>query len=220
MKVGFTKLSTIDYPGDICSMIFFTGCNFSCGYCHNVDVNNGNVDYDLESVLKELEADYHIISSVCLSGGEPTINKSFIKVVDFLYNKGFSIKLDTNGSNYKVLKEVANKLDYIAMDIKAPLRKYQEIANYQNTDNIKMSIELIKTLPRYEFRTTVSPSFLGEEDIKEIATMLTSAKRYVLQGYKKIPGSYEAIEPTKEWLEDIAYNIKGYFGEVIVKGGR
>lgn len=219
MKVGFTKLSTIDYPEEICSVIFFPGCNFRCGYCHNRDVVNGQVDYELYEVLEELTEDKKIIEAVCLSGGEPTLYKGLPEVVTYLKNRGFLIKLDTNGSHPELLEKLKPQLDYVAMDIKGPLRKYQEIADYKNIESIKRSIEIIKTLPDYEFRTTVSPSFLALEDIREITALLKGAKRYVLQGLKNTP-FYQAEEPTTEWLNEIAQNIRSHFSEIYVRGGR
>ncbi len=219
MKVGFTKLSTIDYPNEICSVIFFPGCNFRCGYCHNIDVVKGKVDYELNEVLEELKEDYQIIPAVCLSGGEPTLYKDLPEVVAYLKNLDFLIKLDTNGSHPELLEKLKPQLDYVAMDIKGPLRKYQAIANYNNIENIKKSVEIIKTLPDYEFRTTVSPSFLAPEEIQEIAVLLKGAKRYVLQGFKNTP-FYKAEEPTTEWLNEIAQNIRSHFSEINVRGGR
>jgi len=219
MKVGFTKLSTIDYPQEICSVIFFPGCNFRCGYCHNRDVIKGQVDYELNEVLEELAEDYQIIPAVCLSGGEPTLYADLPKVIAYLKNQGFLIKLDTNGSNPELLEELKNQLDYVAMDIKGPLRKYQAIADYEDTENIKRSIEIVKTLPDYEFRTTVSPSFLVPEEIREIAILLRGTKRYVLQGFKNT-SFYQAEEPTAKWLNQIAQTIGSHFREIYVRGGR
>ena len=220
MKVGFTKLSTIDYPGKICSVIFMPHCNFRCGYCHNQDVVDGNVDRKLDDVLKELAQDQKIISSVCISGGEPTLHPELATIAKELKKQGFLLKLDTNGSNPYLLETVLPYLDYVAMDIKGPLSRYSAIAKYDEINKILRSISLVRTLKDYEFRTTISPTYLLESDVLAIANLIQGSKKYVLQGYKKARSDFEAEEPTKEWLQQIASLVKPYFTEVMVRGGK
>lgn len=220
MKVGFTKLSTIDYPGKICSVIFMPHCNFKCGYCHNQNVVDGNVERNLADVLKELYQDQKIISSVCISGGEPTLHPELAIIAKDLKKQGFLVKLDTNGSNPHLLETILPYLDYVAMDIKGPLYKYSAIAKYDDTNKILRSIDLVKTFKDYEFRTTISPTYLLETDVLAIANLLQGSKRYVLQGYKKARSDFNAEEPTKEWLQQLASIVKPYFTEVMIRGGK
>jgi pyruvate formate lyase activating enzyme len=191
MKIGgFQKVSLIDYPGLISAIVFLQGCNFRCSYCHNPQL----VDPDLfdpcineKDVLDFLHTRRGKLDAVAITGGEPTIQKNLIPFIKKIKKMGFAVKIDTNGSQPQVIKELlAEKLlDYIAMDIKAPLEKYEEIVNVPvNPESIKESIKLvIKSKIPYEFRTTVVQSQLDEKDILHIAKLISGAQNFVLQKF-------------------------------------
>jgi len=191
MKIGgLQKVSLIDYPGMISAIIFSQGCNFRCSYCHNP----GLVDPDLfqpcikeKDVLDFLQTRRGKLDAVAITGGEPTIQNNLTPFIIQIKKMGFAVKLDTNGSKPQVIKAlIAEKLlDYIAMDIKAPLEKYEKIVNVPvNSESIKESIEIIlhSKIP-YEFRTTVVQSQLEEKDIINIAKLISGASQYVLQNF-------------------------------------
>ncbi len=191
MKIGgLQKVSLIDYPGLICAIVFLQGCNFKCPYCHNPEL----VDPPLfkpgikeKNVLEFLNLRRGKIDAVTITGGEPTIQNDLESFIRQVKNMGFAVKLDTNGSHPQVIKALlAEKLlDFIAMDVKAPLEKYKNIVNTQvDTDSIKESIDLIlKTKIPYEFRTTVVESQLEEDDILNIGKLISGASKYVLQKF-------------------------------------
>lgn len=191
MKIGgLQRVSLIDYPGLICAVIFLQGCNFKCPYCHNPEL----VDPGLfRSCIKEsdlmefLDLRKGKLDAVSITGGEPTIQNDLAAFIKEIKQKGYAVKLDTNGSRPEVIKSLIDEklLDYIAMDVKAPLDKYKEIVKVQvDQDSIRESIKLIlKAKIPYEFRTTIVQSQLEENDILKIGKLLTGAGSYVLQKF-------------------------------------
>jgi len=187
---GIQKSSFSDYPDKISIVLFVAGCNFRCGFCHNPELvyNRKNLPkYSDQEILDYLNKRKKILEAVVISGGEPTIYKKLPVFIKKLKNIGFLIKLDTNGTNPSMLKQLINDkvIDYLAMDLKGPLAKYQLITkNNLNFKNITTSIDLIinSQLP-YEFRSTVLPYFHQEEDIINMAKLITGADLYYLQSF-------------------------------------
>jgi len=179
---GFQRNSFIDYPGKIASVLFLGGCNFVCYYCHN----NNILCYESNSiafsgVLDELREQVGFVDAVVITGGEPTLHPHLKEIISEIKKLGFLVKLDTNGTNSEILKEL--DVDYIAMDIKAPLDRYAEVVGVDiDVDEIKKSIEYIKTLDNYMFRTTLCP-MLSERDISEIGKLIQGAKCFQLQQF-------------------------------------
>lgn len=198
--------SMLDYPCHVCTTIFFDKCNFKCEYCQNKDLEKmKDLDFEKEILPKLIERQA-FVDYIVLSGGECTIDSYTQKIINLLYEKGFKIGLHTNGTMPEFLEKNINKLSYIGMDIKNDLDKYEEISGAKvNIDKIKNSIEIIiKNLKDYEFRTTIYPKFINEEDCIQIAKYLqkNKAKKYVLQQYKKIQG-LAVIPFSREKLEEI-----------------
>lgn len=191
MKIGgLQRVSLIDYPGLISAVIFLQGCNFKCSYCHNpelVDSSLFRTCIKENDVMEFLETRKGKLDGVSITGGEPTIQEKLPAFIRQIKKMGFAVKLDTNGSRPHIIKNLTAEklLDYIAMDIKAPLEKYKNIANtHIDPHSIKESIRLIldAKIPS-EFRTTVVESQLDEEDIRKIADMISGANKYVLQKF-------------------------------------
>lgn len=142
--------------------------------------------------MKYLRQRRALIDGVCITGGEPTLWNGLRKFIIDIKEEGFDVKLDTNGSRPDVLETLMNDklLDYIAMDIKAPLAKYNVYAaKAEDIFNVKKSMNLIMASETdYEFRTTVNQNLLSVEDFSNIADLIANAKRYVLQPYKYSEG--------------------------------
>lgn len=189
---GIQKFSTVDYPGYTVASIFTIGCNMRCGYCHNPELvlpeqYAGAIPE--EEVFEFLETRRGLLDGVAISGGEPTIQGDLPQFIRRCKNMGFRVKLDTNGTNPAMLRELlAEKLvDFIAMDIKGPLDKYSAIAARPiNLDAIRESIALIRTIP-HEFRTTIVRGQLTPQDFEVIGQLVHGADRYALQYF--IPGT-------------------------------
>ena len=178
-----TKFTTTDYAGHLSCIIWFIGCNFRCLYCYNDDiVYSKNGKYDLKEVLLFLKSRVGLLDSVVLSGGEATIH-NLIPLCKTIKRLGFKIKLDTNGSNLKQIRELINLklLDYIAIDFKATKDKFKKIVGIGIYDNFIKTIKFLITIDfNFELRTTVNTNLIDEEDINNI--ILTISKL----GYKNI----------------------------------
>jgi pyruvate formate lyase activating enzyme len=185
---GFQKFSLLEYPGKIGTVIFTQGCNFRCSYCHNpslVDPARYEEVISEESVMHFLEIRKGKLEAVTISGGEPTIQPDLLNFVQKIKQMGYCIKLDTNGSMPKVVKQLIKDdlIDYWAMDIKAPLSLYSTICGCSIEEkNILESMELIRNSNKeYEFRTTYFNQILNWNDILEIQTLLRNGDKYYLQ---------------------------------------
>lgn len=188
---GLQKSSLVDYPSKIAAVVFTLGCNFRCPYCHNPNILTAvstNRLFDEAAVFDFLKTRKGKLDAVVVSGGEPTLQKGMSEFFKKLKELGFLTKLDTNGSSPKILEYLIKEelLDYVAMDIKAPIEKYKEIARINiDTNNILKSIEILKNSKTgYEFRTTTVKSQLSFEDFEKIGKMLCGAENYYLQKFK------------------------------------
>lgn len=218
---GLQKLTLIDYPDKVACTIFTFGCNFRCGFCHNPEliVDDGRPDLKREDIIKFLEEREGLLDAVCMTGGEPTINKDLPDFISKIKSMGFLVKLDTNGSNPKMIEELINKklVDYIAMDIKGPIEIYDEIAEVKvNKEDVKKSVEIIKNkMKNYEFRITVVPTIFKEEHVKMIAKWLGDVRVFYIQNFgneKNLDEKYTKIKPfSPEEVKKIHDLFKTYF---------
>lgn len=189
---GFNKTTFLDYPGHVACILFVSGCNFRCPYCHNSSLvlNDTNENHSEDEILKFLNKRKNILEGVCISGGEPTIYK---ELKDFIIKvktlTGLKIKLDTNGTNSNMLKELIdeNLIDYVAMDIKSSFTNYFKATGINNThllENIEKSINILKEDKiDYEFRTTVVKGIHILSDFEEIGILLKGCNSYYIQNY-------------------------------------
>jgi pyruvate formate lyase activating enzyme len=186
------KNSLIDYPGKVCCVLFLSGCNFSCPYCHNSDLVNGDRSYvsplNIHEVYEFLEKRKGFLDGVVISGGEPTIHKELARLCIKIKQIGYSLKLDTNGSRPNMIKQLINEglVDYIAMDIKTDPFQYSSlIKKYCNPDHILSSIQVImESAIAYEFRTTCVRPFVDAYIIGKIANIIEGAMLYALQRFR------------------------------------
>ena len=187
---GLQKLTLIDYPGKMACIVFTVGCNFKCPFCHNASLVNGTDDYiDEESILEFLNKRKGILEGVVITGGEPLLNSDIGEFIKKIKELGYPVKLDTNGTNPKLLKELVSKnlVDYVAMDIKNTIENYTLATGDIKLDlnAINESIDfLLQDIVDYEFRTTVVKGIHTTQDIVSIAKRINNAKRYYLQQYK------------------------------------
>lgn len=187
---GLNKTTLLDYPGHVAATLFTGGCNFRCPFCHNKDLVlcTGRPAYAEEDVLQFLEKRKGILEGICVTGGEPTLQKG---LEDFLKKGkkiGLLVKLDTNGHDPALLKQLMSQglLDYVAMDIKASPKNYEKACGVKTSmERIRESVNLLKESKiEYEFRTTVVKGIHQPEEFEEIGTWLQGAKRYFLQSYR------------------------------------
>jgi pyruvate formate lyase activating enzyme len=236
---GLQKFSLLDYPGQVAAIVFTQGCNFRCQFCYNpmlvwpdrLAVNqsaSGNTEVGKLKNTAQAEKKSHPaikegdffdflknrvgkLDAVVISGGEPTLQADLPEFLSKIKKLGFKIKLDTNGTSPAMIKKlIKNKLlDYIAMDIKAGEKKYNEVTGSRaKLSNIKESIKIIREsgLP-YEFRSTIVPGLHDGEEIKAMGKLIVNAEKWYLQNLKVdtdlMNAKLQAIKPyTKKEMEE------------------
>ena len=188
---GFDKVTLLNYPGLVACTIFTKGCNLKCPFCHNSSLISGNDDtyIDEDEIFKYLNKRKNIIEGVCISGGEPLLQKDIKEFIRKIKSLGLKVKLDTNGTNPDLILSLINDnlLDYIAMDIKNIKSKYELTSGAkEKIDNILKSINIIENSGiDYEFRTTIIKEFHTLSDIDYISKKLDKKSKYYIQNFVK-----------------------------------
>ena len=222
--MGLQRLSLIDYPGKICATLFTAGCNFRCPYCYNEDIvlnYQAMPNISEDDVIRFLHPRLGFLDGACVTGGEPTIHRELPRFLGRLKSIGSLVKLDTNGSRPKALSYIMDKrlVDYIALDVKAPLSRYEETIMYRvKPETLRETIRLIRrSAVDYEFRTTVVPGLLDGDDLEEIAKTLAGSKRYILQQFrpgKTLCPDFRDVKPYSEAeMRHFRDRIAPYFAE-------
>lgn len=187
---GLQKTSLLDYPGKVSAILFTQGCNFRCPFCYNPNLVTHISKKDIISekkIFDFLAKRQKTLDAVVITGGEPTLHDDLPEFIQRIKKLGFLVKLDTNGTNPKMLKELIKSklIDYIAMDVKAPLLKYSKVVNMKvKALKIRKSIKLIMAsgLP-YEFRSTIMPALHSDKDLIKMAKLIKGARAYYLQKF-------------------------------------
>jgi pyruvate formate lyase activating enzyme len=188
---GLQKNSFIDFPGRISCVLFVTGCNFICPYCHNADLARGEYParFELTEIIDYLKSRRGLLEGVVITGGEPTLDRGIFDLCRAVKALGYPLKLDTNGSRPGVLRQLISEhlVDFIAMDIKAPLHDYSPFSrNPTIHEQLTASIlTIMESAPAYEFRTTCAAPFVNESSVKTIARTIEGADCYVLQPFNR-----------------------------------
>lgn len=228
MKIsGFQKMTMLDFPGKIATTVFTYGCNMRCPFCHNASLVTEKCENEIpeSEIFAYLEKRKGILDGVCITGGEPLLQSDIKDFVIKVKRLGYAVKLDTNGTNPVLLKELINEklVDYVAMDIKNSFLKYNESSGLKCADivSIKESIDLLlENNVDYEFRTTVVKELHTIDDIIEIAKTIKGAKRYYIQVFidsgNLICDGFTALP--KEDMEKMASETKQYVGVAEVRG--
>ncbi len=193
MKIGgLQKLTLIDYPGKPACTIFLAGCNLECSWCHSPALVVEEEIKEAPEIKKEEFFDFlkqrkDVLEGVVICGGEPTVNPDLPKLIEEIKELDYSVKLDTNGTNPEMVAELIKKelIDYVAMDLKAPLKKYKKVTGVSvSPDLLKKSISIVRRLDDYEFRTTLVPGIHDEESVVKIAKEIEGATNYFLQNFR------------------------------------
>lgn len=208
MKIGgLQKLTLIDFPGRLAATVFLSGCNFRCPFCYASELVlpekiKKQPKISSKELFKFLKERKKLLEGVTICGGEPTISKGLISLIKKIKKMGFFVKLDTNGSDPKLLEYLIDKklVDYVAMDIKGPKERYKDFVGKKvDIKKIQKSIDLLKQgKVDYEFRSTIVPGLHQKKEILEMAKWIKGAKRYYLQNFKPektIDHSFEKIKP-------------------------
>ena len=187
---GLQKNSLIDFPGKLSAVLFVSGCNFDCPFCHNPELVKGpDIKLPENEILDLLQKRKGWLDGVVISGGEPTLQNDIDLFCRKVKELNYQIKLDTNGSQPQIVQKLINEglIDYIAMDIKTDPYLYSPvIAKNIDPETIILSIRLIMEsgIP-YEFKTTCLKPFIDEEIMERITLLIKGARRYALQRFQK-----------------------------------
>jgi len=226
---GLEKFAPKDFPGFISSTVFLGGCNFRCPFCHNADLvlrPETLPTIQMDYFLSYIDSRNEWLDGICITGGEPLIHGGLEGFLRLIKEKGFLVKLDTNGSFPLRLEDLIQKelIDHIAMDVKAPLERYQEITRSKvNKKDIQRSIDIIKSSGlKFIFRTTVVPGLIAKRDIERISKMLTCPGIYQIQQFQPrntIDDEFQHKEPYREKdLKEFARIAEPFFSEVRIEG--
>jgi len=221
------KPSMVDYPKRFAAVFFISGCGFSCGFCHNAALMGkkqaGLSWKTLEDVCEKFKKDW--VNGIVITGGEPTAADDLVELIRFFKERfGFSVKLDTNGSNPERLAECLPFIDYVAMDIKCGLSAYPEFVGFPDIEKVQRSIDLIRSKATdYEFRTTVIETVHTDEQMKEIYDMVKGSGRYVLQAFvprDELPEEQYRNAPrtTAARLHELKALMAGCADEILLRG--
>lgn len=221
---GLQKLTLLDYPGNMACTVFTGGCNYRCPFCHNrslVFLNENDSEISVDDIMDYVRNRKKVLDGVCITGGEPTLHKGLKNFIKGIKELGLKVKLDTNGSNFEVVKDLVENglVDYIAMDIKNCPEKYPEtigLTAYDLGEVIRTKDYLLEGHVDYEFRTTVVKQFHEVADIEKIGEWIKGARHYYLQNFEDHgsciqeglsevdPGTLELMKKTAEkYVEDV-----------------
>jgi len=220
---GLQKISLIDYPNKIASVLFTPGCNMRCGFCHNwrIAVDPQPPFLQEATAMELLENRKKYVDAVVITGGEPCMHKELPKFLAKLKERGFSVKLDTNGCFPEVLEECLGSVDYIAMDIKTSPEKYTRLGA-KDTSGLMHTVEILKTgkVP-YEFRTTLVPDLVTSQDVKCIGEVIKGAQTVALQQFvpdDTLDKSFQALRPyAPEVISSFAETMRRYTDNVVLR---
>ena len=220
---GLQKISLVDYPNKVASVLYTPGCNLRCPFCHNWRIAvDPKPPFLQEAVALEiLGARKKYVDAVVVSGGEPTMHKELPKFLAKLKEKGFQVKLDTNGFYPEVLEECLPYVDYVALDVKTSLEKYS-LLGAENTAVFQRAIEMLKTgKVEYEFRTTVVPEFVTAEDVVCIGEITKGVKTFAFQQFvphDTLDKRFENVQPyAPETIKEFAETMKKYTKNVVLR---
>jgi pyruvate formate lyase activating enzyme len=185
---GWVKNSFIDFPGTVSTVLFFSGCNLRCPYCHNPELigNDDQPEIPLREIQEFLQKRKGRISGVVLSGGEPTMHHSAQNIATIVRSMGYSVKLDTNGMLPEKIEAIAP--DYLALDVKTIPANYAKMLKARYVDvkeKLAKSIVIVKAMnENAEIRITIAPDIVNKKIIEELALMLSGIKKVYLQPMK------------------------------------
>jgi len=223
---GILDLSTIDFPGRLCSVVFFSGCPFRCPYCQNHRLLSGGIKVEPHEIVEKIKRNY-LVDGVCLTGGEPLAQNldELVHLIKSLKRIGLAVKIDTNGYYPEKLEAIIDTVDFVAMDFKTTVEDYPNLTGKSHSaEKVLKSLEVItKSDVEYEIRTTVVPTIHDEDKIVEMGRILSDfgVERYVLQQFRNEdtldPGFREITPYRSEKLIEMAKKLKG-IPKIVVSG--
>ena len=224
---GLQKMTLLDFPGHVACTVFLSGCDFRCPFCHNYELaeNKAPAVMDEQELFAFLDKRKGLLDGVAITGGEPCLSRGLKDLITGIRERGFAVKLDTNGYHPQMLKELLHEglVDYVPMDIKNSPEKYPQTCGVSriDMDRIRESISLLmEGETAYEFRTTVVAEFHEADDFHRMGELISGARNYFLQRFTDrdtVPfGNLHA--PSKEQLGQYAEIAKLYVRNTELRG--
>lgn len=223
---GLQKTTLLDFPGKVACTVFTGGCNFRCPFCHNAGLLGGKGDtIPLSEVMTFLQKRSGLLDGICVTGGEPLLQNALEGFLAQVKALGYAVKLDTNGSRPKRLRELIESglVDMVAMDIKNAPARYAEtvgIPGYDPSPVLESAALLMKGNIPYEFRTTVVKELHTRENFVAIGEWLKGAERYFLQGFEDSGNVLkEGLHPhTAEEMQELQKILLPYIPNAQLRG--
>ncbi len=231
---GFDKTSLLNYPGHVAATVFTGGCNMRCSYCHNSELvlnPPASMLISEDEVFAHLEKRRNVLSGLCITGGEPTLQPDLRDFILKVRALGYKIKLDTNGLKPDTLRSLLDEglLDYVAMDIKAGRDNYGNVTGVPDTSVISETASiLVGSGMDHELRTTAVKGLHTEADFYDIKDWLedicagVKIRHYFLQSYVErdtvMDKNRQMAEFSKEELEHFAQILKPVAENVTLRG--
>jgi pyruvate formate lyase activating enzyme len=220
---GLQKVSLIDYPNKIASVLFTPGCNLRCGFCHNWRIAvEPKPPFLQEAVaLGILERRKKYVDAVVVTGGEPCMHKELPRFLEKLKQRGFQVKLDTNGFYPDVLEQCLAHVDYVALDVKTSLDKYT-LLGAKDTAGLLRTVDILKMgKVAYEFRTTMVPELVTAGDMTRICELVKGGKTHAFQQFvpqDTLDKRFEGLKPyAPEVINEFARTMRNYAENVIIR---
>ncbi len=224
---GFQKLTLLDFPGKTACTVFTGGCNFRCPFCHNALLVTEMDDYEYteKEIFDHLELRKKVLDGVAVTGGEPLLQKDIERFLYEIKEKGFAVKLDTNGSYPEKLAGILELglADYVAMDIKNCKERYAETIGLKSFDiaSVEESLSILKNSGvDYELRTTVTENFHTVEDMEKLSLWIKGTEKYFLQNFvdsgNLIDNACRGV--SKDKMKEIAEVVKKNVPNVQLRG--
>jgi pyruvate formate lyase activating enzyme len=218
--------SMVDFPGHLAAVFFTSGCNFTCGFCHNASLmgrTRPGLSWDkLDVACRRFKE--HWVTGAAVTGGEPTLCEGLGELIDFFKSRGLDVKVDTNGTNPKAVKILAETVDCVAMDVKASLDAYPELTGWTDTAAIRKSLKIVKGMPTGVLRTTIIESFHTDRMMRKIGALIEGIPIYQMQAFvprADLPGVPFRTMPrtSAARLEELRELMKPYAGKIVIRGG-
>lgn len=212
---GVQKTSLLDFPERIATVLFTPGCNLRCPFCHNwrIVLNPKPPFLNERTVIQILESRKKYVDAAVITGGEPTMHRELPRFLKQLKERGFTVKLDTNGFFPNVMEECLPYVDYVALDVKTSTEKFGHLGARDATGFLR-SVEILKNgKVEYEFRATVVPGFVDEEDITKMGEIVKGGKRFALQQF--VPGN--TLDKTFNMVKPYAADVVASFADIMKK---
>ena len=211
---SFTPFTLLDYPDKSACILWFAGCNMKCDYCYNPEIVFGKGMFYFSEIISFLKSRRNLLDAVVFSGGECLIHKDIITFIKLVKNLGFLIKVDTNGSQPKVLEKLIKEklIDYVALDFKGPKEKFFAITKSDFYSQFISCFELLQnsSIP-FEIRTTYHSSKLNPEDIASMQNVLVELgydKTYFIQNFRNYQNTIAPLPDSQSISEkDINQNM-------------